>query len=314
MLILLVLASVGCGRDGGSKNAAQAYGLVETYAFRDEVEHAIIVADLVLDPDVPFRFVATWPNSRLYPELRVTQGGTAHPLAFRRHADGGLTYEFAGYRQIPVNVVDGDGDLGRRETTFVPPDARCVFVNARALPTLLDGFGVVAPSAWQRYSTGERAAAIAVVLLHEAGHIVAGDGGSHGGIGDDRVVNPSTATVRREVAADRFATTQIARGFHPTEAGGPCPARFVASARTCPNRCGCGHGKKAHAKGGKCKEFYLCGLPDSERRADEHLHDALDSQGLWRCLCGLRVGDRDRATRPWLGHIRTSTQGHGYEA
>jgi hypothetical protein len=214
IVALLGALAIACGSQNRSvTNAAEAYGLTESYSYRDEVERAIILSDLVLEPAVPFRFVATWQHARWYPEVRATEATPRATLAYRPHHDGSLTYDFRGYRAIPVYVVDGAGNLGARETTFVPPDARCVFVNARALPALLDGFAVAEPSAWQRYSVRERAAAIAVVLLHEAGHIVANDGGSYGGIGGNRVVNPTAAAVRREVEADRFATTQIARGL-----------------------------------------------------------------------------------------------------
>jgi hypothetical protein len=146
--------------------------------------------------------------------VRVLQAAQQRSLVYRNHPDGSTTYEFSGYASLPVYVVDGTTDLGNRETTFVPPGAHCVFVNAQTLPAVLDGFGILAPSAWQRYSARERAAAIAVILLHEAGHLAAGDEGSYGGIGDTpRGVNPTAAIVRREVAADRFATAQIARGL-----------------------------------------------------------------------------------------------------
>jgi len=85
---------------------------------------------------------------------------------------------FRGVRRIPVYLMDDDR-LGTRENSFIPDGCPCVFVNARSIDAILDGFGIGPRTQLSAYSEYERASVYATVLIHEVGHLNNGDARSY---------------------------------------------------------------------------------------------------------------------------------------
>jgi hypothetical protein len=207
MLYLYVLSLLACGAVGEQRAASDCstYGLEESIRFRSEVEWGIALADHALSRSVSIRFQSTWPPALGSPTVTF-QHGNSH----RVNTDEWGNYSFTGYAPVPVRLLE-DGVLADSESSFVPQGERCVLMNTRALEHVFDAFGL-GVNAVQQYSKYERALAVAIVLLHEAGHLSNGDAGSYlpARSVDLTDLNPQlTGSANREIEADAFSAAQI---------------------------------------------------------------------------------------------------------
>jgi hypothetical protein len=126
--------------------------------------------------------------------------------------------------EIPLYLVTATF-LSKRETSFVPPEERCIIVNAQSLFRLSELFATSEPNA--REVNGELA--LALILLHEVVHIVNGDSGSFFGSEafDLKDLNVATSDQKnRELKADQFAAEQI-----QTAANSSVPRRIAMGVR-----------------------------------------------------------------------------------
>jgi hypothetical protein len=135
--------------------------------------------------------------------------------------DNGWRYRNA--REVPVFIV-GDAHLGKVESAFVPEGEDCVFVGGRSLERQFDAFYLRGSNAWQQYSSFEKSLVVALMLLHELGHVRFGDGGSYGPparLALDDIAKPSGTIANKEMRADRFASELIMQAWNSGEMKGP---------------------------------------------------------------------------------------------
>ena len=129
---------------------------------------------------------------------------------------------FRGVRRIPVYLMDDDR-LGTRENSFIPDGCPCVFVNARSIDAILDGFGIGPRTQLSAYSEYERASVYATVLIHEVGHLNNGDARSYAEplvLTSAEIVKRLNTSMSSEVCADRLPSSNYETRSWKT-AGGP---------------------------------------------------------------------------------------------
>ncbi len=214
-LVLCGLSCAGCNQRAGSTrvNHALEYGLKEGTIHRQLIERAVALANVSLASDVPQRLQITWDESGLFPRFRFASERAPHPDAVLNESPDICLYR--GFVRIPVYLVDDD-QLGARENTFVPDGCRCVFVNARTIDGILDGFGIGAGTRLSQYSEYEQASVYATVLLHEIGHLHNGDNGSYTeavALTAGEVAQGLNSAANKEVRADRFAVEQLQKAL-----------------------------------------------------------------------------------------------------
>jgi hypothetical protein len=166
------------------------YGYSEPPRYRVVVEKAVALVNAVRNPTLGLPLTPGWR--------------AAQPAA------------------IPVYLVAGPG-IGNQEIAFVPRGQRLIFVSDRGLARLksrFDGYG----SAGFSYQLHEP---LALVLLHETGHLYHGDrhqnrGGAPFSLAD--LQKPSSQVQDPEVRADLFAVSQIRNALKPRTP----PTRFSA--------------------------------------------------------------------------------------
>ncbi|MGH9929696.1 MAG: hypothetical protein ACREA9_10800 [Pyrinomonadaceae bacterium] len=211
---LLSLASCGVrSNDTPSSSYAAKYGLNESLLYSYEAERAIAYANVVLGKDLPLRFVATWRTSELTPRFEFSDVSRSSSVDVQCNNEKNIC-TFFGARPVPVYLVDDD-KLGELENIFIPDGAKCVFVNVRSIRRLWDSFGMKR----YEYSDSEpsriHSVSLAVMLLHEMGHLVYGDSGSYSApasFSADELDQPSQTIQNKEIRADKFATEQIING------------------------------------------------------------------------------------------------------
>ncbi len=156
------------------------------------------------------RFVATWRTSELTPRFEFSDvSGSGLVDVECDNEKNGCTFHRA--RPIPVYLIDDD-KLGELENIFVPDGAKCVFINVRSIRRLWDSFGM------KRYENSDsqpsriHSVSLAVMLLHEMGHLFYGDSGSYSASSSfsaEQLNQPSQIIQNKEIRADKFATEQI---------------------------------------------------------------------------------------------------------
>jgi hypothetical protein len=167
---LLCFASCGVrSNDTQSSSCAAKYGLNESLLYSYEAERAIAYANVVLGKDLPMRFVATWRTTELTPRSEFSDVSRSSVDVQCDNEKNICT--FFGARPVPVYLIDDD-KLGELENIFVPDGAKCVFVNVRSIRRLWESFGMKR----YEYSDSEpsriHSVSLAVMLLHEMGHLV----------------------------------------------------------------------------------------------------------------------------------------------
>jgi hypothetical protein len=138
-----------------------------------------------------------------------------------RRFDNGL--RFVNADDIAVFIIDG-ASLGRTETAFVPEGARCIFINGASLDSLFESFFLTGAAAMQKHNSFDKAMALALIFVHELGHLHFGDSGSYGppaALDLRDIDKPSEAIANREVRADKFAAEILARAWNSHERRSP---------------------------------------------------------------------------------------------
>lgn len=182
MGLLSLLA--GCSRPDSTTtpNPAEKYALKETLVGWSAVEQAMQLVNNALNDDVGFRF------------------GDA------RNRPSGYTDKF-----IPVCLID-EPNLVRLGPSFVPEGEECVLVNAGELAKLATLFAGDAEVPF----TNTEGDLLALILLHELGHIRYGDSGA---CVDERLLPRTNLNLTangmkaRELRADAFAAEHIRDAF-----------------------------------------------------------------------------------------------------
>jgi len=194
----LPLLIVGCTQNGaGTKqDPLQAFGLIRSRSQEALIERAVVISNITLSDDVPFRFQLTWTESGLHPRFVFPSSARRdHPRLSVEHVEDEYRYRDA--IAIPVYLIDDDR-LGAYENVFVPDGCRCVFVNCRSVDPLLDAFGIGEKTALLRYSEYERASVYATALLHEMGICgTATQEATPSRPGSHRLMLPPALTIRR---------------------------------------------------------------------------------------------------------------------
>lgn len=165
----------------------------------------------MLPPDFSMRLRPTWPASGYFPTLYFENEGGSFAMSYvtDRGFDNGL--RFVDADEIPVYLIDAS-HLGRIETAFVPNGERCVFVNAGSLDRLFEDFFMMGKHVLGQHNSFDKALVLAVVLLHELGHLHFEDDGSYGppaAFALEEIDRPSRAIANKEVRADRFASEMV---------------------------------------------------------------------------------------------------------
>src|SRR5438045_3067737 len=67
----LPLLFVGCtqNRPGTKQDQVQAFGLIRSRSQEALIERAVVISNITLSDDVPFRFQLTWTESGLHPRF-----------------------------------------------------------------------------------------------------------------------------------------------------------------------------------------------------------------------------------------------------
>jgi hypothetical protein len=169
--ILLALLAQGCGDSTpAAPDPLTEYRLDIATEERPLVEDAIERTNAILQDSVPIRLQAGW-----------------------RHSDAP--------DRVPVYLI-GSYNVGRDQKVWIPEGERFVLINQ---PALIDFLGGVTKR--ENFSS-----VLAVILLHEIGHVVNGDVGSYIGgepLSKETLNSQSTPSKNRELAADRFAASQL---------------------------------------------------------------------------------------------------------
>lgn len=217
LAIMLAWSLAGCGKAPADIDDVPArYGLAQTVRGRALAEQAILLIDFLLPQSERLRLRLTWPQSGLYPQLKFESDGHARFSARTvqgQDLDDALILRNA--EAIPVFLIGGD-TLGRNETAFVPDGERCIFINVDTLDALIETFAMTGPMAAQQHPTFDKSLVLAVVLLHEMGHLHYGDQGSYDTLGafdPADVARPSATIHEPELRADRFASEAIEQGW-----------------------------------------------------------------------------------------------------
>jgi len=217
VIACLLLLSACSSSPSTDDDLPAQYGLAQTVRDRDLAEQAIVLVDFLLPPSERLRLRPTWPQSGLYPALHF-EANSESP-AFRTEAVPGKFFDdtlvIRNADAIPVFLIDGSG-LGQVETAFVPDGEHAIFIDADGLDALFDGFAMSGSLAVQQHNSFDRALVLAVVLLHELGHLHYGDRGSYDTpqrFMPADVGQPSTRIHNPELRADRFASEAIERGW-----------------------------------------------------------------------------------------------------
>jgi hypothetical protein len=112
-------------------------------------------------------------------------------------------------------------NLSQQDMIFVPERERFIVANERQLVRFLDRM---------RVNDSNHSAIVALMLLHEVGHIIRGEWGSYEHNGDFEVTDllgdddPRRFSKNPELAADMFAATQVRKAVQDTKN----VSRFVA--------------------------------------------------------------------------------------
>lgn len=160
---------------------AQKYHLIEDDAFRGDVDRAVAVVNYILDDNVGFKLVPNWK---------------ARP---------------SGERSIPIYLVNIE-PKGKYGISFVPRDDGCVFIDAGLIPEINDLFS----NGFKGRSEIETHVLLAIVLLHESGHLFQRKTGSYADSSTGETYNVlTTKTKEVEMEADSFAARLIREGKNP---------------------------------------------------------------------------------------------------
>jgi hypothetical protein len=215
---LIVIAAIGCDAAGGVappapisdadrgrhgprfmpphavSNPVRRYGLYESERHRSMVAAAIELANGAMGGGVDFRLTPGWIPAR---------------------AEG---------TRVPVYLVGLDRP-GRFGISFVPRGERCIFVDDEALSSLQKAVLGQIPE----QALCEDQELLALILLHEAGHIEHGDWGRvfPSQASSNTLNADETEGKKREIEADRFAAGQIKDGLRSP----PTSRRVAAAAR-----------------------------------------------------------------------------------
>lgn len=209
------------------------YGIQQSTVYRDVVEQAIIHVNAMVPADMELRLRLTWPASgyfpRLYFETDRTAPGFTFALVTDQIFDNG--WRFRNAKEIPVYIVDG-ARLGRVENVFVPEGERCIFVTGRSLDRMFESMFLIGENALQHHTAYDKSLALALILLHELGHIKFGDGGSYGPparLDLDELNRPSHMIENRELRADRFAFELVEQAWDSGEKTHPLGNLYARS-------------------------------------------------------------------------------------
>jgi hypothetical protein len=173
---------------------------VESDRPHETMSLAIAEANLILAESVPFRFRDFADRRPLRPLDRET---------------------------VPIYMVE-IYPIGKYGPGFVPRGCRCVFVDAEQVATIQNVFSAGAKDAIKHVPDEYY---LTLVLLHEAGHLVRGDGGTFDGGGTEaaRVFNTDVNTAKlREREADRFAALQLQDALNAMSPGPRVAAATMA--------------------------------------------------------------------------------------
>jgi hypothetical protein len=229
MFPLVGLLSSGCEANVVPDIPAR-FGLIQSTSQRDIVEHAIILVNAMLPSEMDLRLRPTWKQSGYYPLLTFESDRSKSIFSVEivtdRDFDNGWLYRNS--RVVPVYIID-QAMLGRVENVFVPEGERCIFVNAQNLDRLFAGFYVAGSEALQQHGSFDKSLVVALVLLHELGHIWFGDNGSYGPPAHlelDELMKPSGSIANKEIRADRFASELLIKAWDSKEMRGPLPGPY----------------------------------------------------------------------------------------
>lgn len=213
-LLLLIVGGTLAGCNSAPQwNAARQFGVSETALGRDEVEQAILLANLVLPPDEQLRLQPTWELGGFFPPQEFNADRWHGGFRITITDDHGFHHKvvFTNSETLPVYLIDGES-LGNVEVAFVPDGCRCVFVNAHSIDNLSKRLFLVGPDAFEQHNSFDKSLALALVLLHEMGHIRFGDTGSYAysaRLDLSEINKPSQAISNPEVRADAFASEVV---------------------------------------------------------------------------------------------------------
>ncbi len=203
--LLPMLACCSGSRESG---VIEKYGMAESIEGRSIAEQAILLVNLVLPPEVPTRLEATWPSCGYFPAQTFAgkSGGFATTFVTGHGFDNGVVFTNADI--VKVFLLDGDL-LGNIETAFVPEGEHYIFINSRSLERLFQAFYMSGTEAMQQHNSFDKALVLALVMLHEVGHIHFRDSGKYvkpARLNLEEIGKPSGTITNREVRADRYAT------------------------------------------------------------------------------------------------------------
>jgi hypothetical protein len=143
--------------------------------------------------------------------------------------------------RIPVYLVAGD-NLGEREYAFSIQGEHCIVINADRISQLVRRFG----SEYDDRTVVERhppygvyppqqdyaRKVLAIVLMHEVGHLWQENHGSYSGspsVSYAEIMSTSGETRSIELAADKFCADRLRRGHELVQAFHDNPGKFVAN-------------------------------------------------------------------------------------
>ena len=173
------LLLIGCdtARTSGSPTQPLPAGLIESTRYRNVVLESIIICNNSLSPSVRYHLAPSWDS--------------AAPI----------------HDTIPVFLVHGD-ELRQGEICFVPDGLRAIVVCADSLDHLREIFAMDCDEC----SVFDDSTVLALVLLHEVGHIQAGDPGCYWNRGPlvlQGIENEIDKPMNKELLADYFVGQQL---------------------------------------------------------------------------------------------------------
>jgi hypothetical protein len=200
---------------------------------REVVEQAVLFANAILPADIAMRFRFTWPPSGFFPgfSFEVDRGGAGFGATLITDQGFDNGWRFRNADEIPVYIVR-DGGLGRVESIFVPEGERCVFVVGSSLDRMFTSMFLGGDAAFQQHNSYDKALALALMLLHELGHIKFGDRGSYGppaALDLDALNHPSQSIANKEIRADRFAFELVEHAWDSGEKTHPFGNQYSRS-------------------------------------------------------------------------------------
>jgi hypothetical protein len=206
--VLLLSCCARCKRKVAYENYAEKYQLSQSSKYSYQFERAILDANAMLPDTFRYRLVPTWETSLLSPVYTFYNkpGSPARSFESLKLNDSINECRFLNYRSVPVYLINDD-KLGTSENAFVPDNEQCIFVNARFIDTIWKDFGLSYYQPDRRHEF-----VLALILLHELGHLNNGDSTSYtnpGIIDWNSKVFERQLKDNQEYKADMFAIRQI---------------------------------------------------------------------------------------------------------